>query len=405
LIDVATGNPMTLWLALSLALSSFDDPLAEVEIVPVEGPPVKVAKFSAEKGVVKGVRHLGRGEASQWAIADLLEIRFPSLPPTPISGIHLRLANDEVLRCSVIESADADEFLVRGNHFGGLKVSSDLIVGGVLDADADERQSERAAEWMKKPRTTDALLFKNFDEAKGSFAGIGENSVDLDVDGAKRSTPRGQVLALAFDPRLLQPKTTRETYLVVRLNDGTRLRASRLEAATERPDVVTIHSLLGTPITVKREHLVDASVRNGRVTYLSDLEETETTVTPYLDDPWPVRRDRAATGEQMRLGGRVVSKGLGMRSGTRITFPADGYARFQTTVGLDDAAGPLAHVVFAVFVDGKRVGEDLALGAGDQPKALSVPLAGAKTITLAVEFGKRGDVQDFADWGDARLVK
>jgi len=34
-----------------------------------------------------------------------------------------------------------------------------------------------------------------------------------------------------------------------------------------------------------------------------------------------------------------------------------------------------------------------------------VPVEGAKTLILITEFGDRGNVQDVADWGDARLTK
>jgi len=396
---------MTMLCCAFIALSTLDDPLAEIELIPVDGAPVKIVKFAAENGRIKGVRHLGRGEPGQWALRDLIAIRFPSQPPTPLSGIHLRLADDEFIRCSAIESAGADEFVVRGNLFGSIKVPSELIIGAVLDPDADERQSERAAEWMKKPRSTDALLFRNFDEAKGSFIGVEDATVTMEVGGAKRTTPRNQVLAVAFDPRLLQPKKTKDEYAVVRLTDGTRLRASAIKAAADRSDAVDLQTVVGSAISVKREHLVDASIRNGRVVYLSDLKAIETEIVPYLDDPWPVQRDRAATGEPMRLGGVVVAKGLGMRSGTRVTYNVEGAVRFEATIGLDDAAGPLGHAVFSVFVDGKRNGDEIALSAGEAPRPISIPLAGARKITLVVAFGLRGDVQDFADWGDARLVK
>ena len=34
-----------------------------------------------------------------------------------------------------------------------------------------------------------------------------------------------------------------------------------------------------------------------------------------------------------------------------------------------------------------------------------VRVAGARHLTLAVLFGRHGDVQDHVDWGDARLIK
>ena len=39
------------------------------------------------------------------------------------------------------------------------------------------------------------------------------------------------------------------------------------------------------------------------------------------------------------------------------------------------------------------------------PLAVRVPVAGVKELTLEVEFGQNGDVQDVVNWADARLVR
>ena len=388
------------WLLSAVALGDW---LSDVTIVPVDGPPVSVTKFTADGQTVGGAPK--EGEPRQWPLRELLAVKFPSQPPAALSGVHLRLADDEAIKCSAIESATADEFRVRGNLFGSMTIPAESIVGAVLDPDADESQSQRALDWMKKPRDSDALLFKNFDEAKGAFQGLDDGSAIMEVDGAKRKTPRSQVLAVAFDPRLLQPKKVEGPFALVRLSDGSRLRSTKLHASTERTESVTLDTVVGPSITLKREHLVDASIRNGRVVYLSDVKDFKSSITPYLDDAWPVQRDRSVQGGPMRIAGRLFDKGLGVRSGTSMTFDAAGYSRFEATIGLDDSAGPLGHAVFSVEVDGKRATEDIAVETGTKPKAIRVPLASAKTVTLRVDFGKRGDVQDFADWGDARLVK
>ena len=383
----------------------FATDLGDVVVVPIDGPPVSVVKFSADGAVVGGVPKPGNGEPTKWPLRDLTGIRFPSQPPTALSGIQLRLADDEALKCSAVESATADEFKVRGNLFGSISIPCEAIVGAILDPDADENQSHRVHEWLKRPRDSDALLFRNFDESKGSFQELDDGSVTMEVDGTKKKTPRSQVLALAFDPRLLQPKKFNDAFAFVRLSDGTRLRISKLTATLERTETATLETVLGPTLTVKREHLVDASIRNGRVFYLSDLKELKSTFTTYLDDAWPMQRDRAVTGAPMKIAGRGFDKGLGVRSGSSLTFAAAGYSRFEAMIGLDDAAGPLGHAIFSIEVDGKRIGEPLAAIAGAPPTPIRVPLEKAKTVTLRVDFGKRGDVQDFADWGDARFVK
>jgi hypothetical protein len=60
-----------------------------------------------------------------------------------------------------------------------------------------------------------------------------------------------------------------------------------------------------------------------------------------------------------------------------------------------------------VLVDGKPVdvGWDRELTARDPALSVSVPLAGARELTLVVEFGRRLDVGDHVNWAEARLVK
>jgi hypothetical protein len=78
---------------------------------------------------------------------------------------------------------------------------------------------------------------------------------------------------------------------------------------------------------------------------------------------------------------------------------------FQATIGLDDRAGDRGSVVFRVMVDGKDKYVSPVLTKRDGPEFVNVDLAGAKILILVAEFGEGGDVQDSADWIDARLVR
>ena len=41
----------------------------------------------------------------------------------------------------------------------------------------------------------------------------------------------------------------------------------------------------------------------------------------------------------------------------------------------------------------------------DTPRAIDVDVTGARFLILATEFGERGDVQDLADWVEARIIR
>ena len=60
---------------------------------------------------------------------------------------------------------------------------------------------------------------------------------------------------------------------------------------------------------------------------------------------------------------------------------------------------------FIVKVDGKQVYDSGEMTSAVDPKPIAVPLKGAKRLELIVDYAKRGDVQDYADWADARLIR
>ena len=71
---------------------------------------------------------------------------------------------------------------------------------------------------------------------------------------------------------------------------------------------------------------------------------------------------------------------------------------------LDDSAGPLGSVVFRVLVDGQQRFVSPPMSVRDTPKSIDVDLTGAKVLILVTEFGERGEIRDFADWVEARII-
>src|SRR5262249_30702983 len=167
-------------------------------------------------------------------------------------------------------------------------------------------------------------------------------------------------------------------------------------------------TLFGAPVQVKMSEIVVLTVLQGRAVYLSDLKPSKIEQLPYLDVAAPPVGDGSVKGRDLRLAGNTFDKGLGVHSACRMTYDlAEGYKRFEALVGLDDATGRGGSVRIQVLVDGKsqKTGSDGESTHRKGPIALRVDLAGAKQLTLVVDFGERGDVQDDVDWVDAKLVK
>ena len=185
--------------------------------------------------------------------------------------------------------------------------------------------------------------------------------------------------------------------------DGSRL-SGTLEPGGEGK--VVLRSTFGPKLQMDLARVARVEFSGGRLVYLSDLEPSEVKETPFFDLVWHYRRDRSVGGNPLRVGGRTFRKGLGVHSRCQLTYSLDGrFERFAAVVGLDDEVGEKGNVDVAVAVDGKRVYERKGLSGRDEPVELSIAVAGARRLTLVVDFGAEFDICDHLDWADARLIR
>ena len=69
--------------------------------------------------------------------------------------------------------------------------------------------------------------------------------------------------------------------------------------------------------------------------------------------------------------------------------------------------GPLASVAFKVLLDGldKVRYSSPTMAARETPRTIDVDISGGRLLILITEFGDRGNVQDLADWAEARIIR
>jgi hypothetical protein len=260
-------------------------------------------------------------------------------------------------------------------------------------------------------RARDTVLLRNGDVLEGVLNGLDDQAVQVEVDRKPVSVARAKVAAVALSSDLAASLKPRDAYGRLVLTDGSRV--SLASAACADGAVLTGTTLFDAPVRVPLAQVVSLALAQGRAVYLSDLEPRRFDETPYLDLHWPPVKDGSADGRDLRLGGGTYDKGLGLHSAARVTYDLGGrYRRFEALVGLDDRAGDeqagrQGSVRVRVLVDGKErtTGRDRALTARDGPVPVRVDVAGGRELTLVVDFGDRGGVQDRVDWADARLVK
>jgi hypothetical protein len=111
--------------------------------------------------------------------------------------------------------------------------------------------------------------------------------------------------------------------------------------------------------------------------------------------------DRSIRGTMLTIGGRVYAHGLGVLSGTTLSYPIpESASRFHTEVGLDETAGVEGSVVFRVELDGRKAYSSNVIRTGDAPITMDIELGESRTLTLIADYGPDGDVNDLADWGE-----
>ena len=162
----------------------------------------------------------------------------------------------------------------------------------------------------------------------------------------------------------------------------------------------------GVGVKIAVGEILRLSARTSKIVYLSERSPAGVRYVPYVGPVRPWRRDVSVEGHPMRIAARDFEHGIGTQSRTLLAYRLDpGDLRFQAEVGVDDRAGPLGSVVFRVLLDNREVFASPPLSPRDAPRLITVDVKGAKALILLTEFGEHGGVRDFADWGDARIIR
>ena len=150
------------------------------------------------------------------------------------------------------------------------------------------------------------------------------------------------------------------------------------------------------------------NVYQGRAVYLSDL--TTADVRAHAVPRRPLAVGRTITASPAATCGSAAgptTRAIGLHSRSRVTYaiPA-GAVRFEAVVGLDEVDRPVRGRADPGV--GRR--QAVARHAGRADRRRPARRCGcrcrpeAKELTVLVDFGRGGDVQDHVDWADARII-
>lgn len=398
--------------------------VAVAGFAPAQLPPTFIAgRASAPEPVYGTVAKIGPGFTVEFTkstpavvAGDLLTLARADKPRPPYpAGPHVVLANGD--RVGGTLSGGNGLSLTLTTTFGNgqslpLPLAAVAAVW-VIPPPADTPPDVTRYPWVDAGKKRDTLLLRNGDILSGRLEAVAADGTGLrfkpDGEKAAKPYPLSNIAALALDPTLARVRTPKGPFARLTLSDG-----SRVSMATLLSDgaVLTGATVTGAKVSVPLGELIAADIRQGKAVELADLKPMAVKEDGFNGVAWPWVANRSVRGHPLRLttsrGVEVFDSGLGVHSRSSMTYKLGGkYKRFEAVVGLDAVSGQRGAVDLRVLVDGKEAKLDglTGLPASAGGMAIRVDVSGAKELTLVVDYGPGGDVQDDVNWAAARLVE
>jgi hypothetical protein len=349
------------------------------------------------------------GAAPAIAEADVVALRRRGLPPPhfPHTLPHVRLANGDRIpgRIQSIEN-DKLHFLADLGTTQEITLPvSALTAIWLTDAAAAWAATPAGIRTLAEKRRQDIVQLTNGDAITGTvIAWPADGPLRIDAAGREIALPRDRVRSIMFSTDLARGAKPRSAFRQITLLNGARLSVRSAELVGDNLRTTT---LTGASVRLPLQSVAAVSVYQGRAVYLSDLKPRAYAHTSYLGVDWQFAVDHNVSGGDLRLGGGTYDKGVGLHSRSRVTFALPpGARRFEAVVGLDEMTGRSGAVMIDVLADGKSLFDTRPeLTGTEPPKSLRLPLpTGARDLTLVVDYGRGGDVQDQVDWAEARVI-
>jgi len=396
------------WLAMACEVCSQDSqaiyPEPDFTATRVDGREIsgRVVGLSLEKmTLVDDANH--RLELPLRSLVKLVRNHRPPLQALEASHVLLP-EGDRLMRVVVGSTTNTSIDVQCYSALGKLQLPLDCVLGLMLMPPSDTVAFDRLwDQLLTDPRSTEVVWLSNGDRVTGSFLGMDDRFIKLQLAGGAVQLDRSGAIAIGFDPALVDYPIQQTDFLEFSFVDGSRLGV--VEAALERGQV-TAQTRFGQSIQFPFADVIRIDVITPVVTYLSEREPAGVQYVPYVGPTRPFRRNRTVDGRTFQLAGQTYDRGLGTQSRTLLAYRVEpGDQRFQALVGVDERAGPLGSVVFRVLTDSTTRFSTPPMTARDAPRAVDVDLSGARLLILITEFGERGDVRDLADWVEARIIR
>ncbi|MGE5192119.1 MAG: NPCBM/NEW2 domain-containing protein [Deltaproteobacteria bacterium] len=406
---------MAIWhaalLAAALNFPATGAPAAEIETLKGDRHAGELVSLDASAVVLKS-----GGNSVTVPLAEVLELRFPAVPPPePATGPRIALHDGSKLTLAAFSVA-SDQARCEAS-FGSFTIPVARLAHvrfGISTTKLDEAWNAL----LKRESKDDLLVVRKedvLDFLAGAAGDVGDK-IGFLLDGDEVPVARDKAYGIIFHRRV--PPLPRPV-CEVRLAGGDVLAITRF-AWDDGSLKVRLAS--GADLTVPAAQLAALDFSAGKVRYLSQLEPRDVKYVPFFEIVWEYRRDRSLDGTPLSVGGKSYARGLALHSKTTLRYRIAGeYSRFQAVAGIDDTVAPLtrtvtgadgkpderyvsAYVRLVISGDGKPLFDSIVKGT-DAPRSLDLDVSNVRDFEILVDFGNEVDIADHLDLAGARFLK
>jgi len=247
------------------------------------------------------------------------------------------------------------------------------------------------------------------DFLEGVLGAVTPDTVEFKFQGESLHVKRAKVDGLVYFHKAADKLPAAKC--VVEGGHGWRLMAKSVALSEGQLQIATA----GGPTFIRPwDSITRLDFSAGKVVYLSDLEPESVRWTDYYDlgsaapavaQFYAPRRAEGREHSPIRVGGKIYAKGLALTSRTSIDYrlPA-GLKTLKAIAGIDDGVRQNGSVRLEISADRKTLFEGTISGK-EPPAELDLDIAGAKRLSILVDYGDNASAGDYLNLGDARMLK
>lgn len=370
------------------------------ELVPATGPSRTLRLVAIEDDWRCRFRSPEQDDEEQ--VLPIGEIARWGHPRQPVSGVVIYLGDGSRL-CGDLLSLEQETCRLSSSLFGEMSFPLDRVRAIVLQlpVDAFVRRSF-LREVLADSTLEDRMFLTNHDLLGGQLLAIEDGMVRWKVGNETRSLPMERIRAIQLLSMALKEEKPVGQWGTIGFRDGTVLRA---QSGRTEQGTLQVKWTGDRILTTSIAEVIFLQPGDPLFDFLSDLSPEDSHFEPLFSIERSWQRDKNALGIPLQVDGKIYPKGVGMFSRGRLIYRLGGkYRRMEASIAMDDLSTGEGSAKFQIFLDGNPSGEGWVCRSEEPPHAISVDLSGVDRLELTIDYAEHGNVKDYADWLDGRLI-